>query len=177
MFKIATFAALLSAITLPALADGFTVGDLMIVSPWMRATTSVATSSGGYLTIHNHGATDERLLSASAEFAKVQIHLTVQEDGVNRMQEQVDGIVIPAGESLTLAPGSYHIMLMGLESGLEMGASREITLMFEQAGEVTVEFEAAMRQAPGAADHDMSDRGEMHGSHDHDHDTQDHTGH
>lgn len=167
MFKTLTLTAMIAAFSLPAMAEDVTVGDLMITDTWMRATTSVARSTGGFFTVHNHGDNDERLLSASADFAMVQVHETVMQDGVNRMQEQADGIVIPAGGSVSFAPGAYHLMLMGLETGLPMGEERQITLLFENAGEVVLNFEAEMRQGAAAQGHDM-DHGEM------DHDTMDH---
>lgn len=158
MFKTLALAVTLGMTALPVFAEHITAGELTITDPWVRATTSVARSSGGFLTVHNHGTVDDRLLSASADFAMVQVHETVQVDGVNRMQEQTDGIVIPAGESITLAPGGYHLMLMGLEHGLEMGSEQDITLHFEQAGDVTVVFEAKMRRPTDQADgEDMSD--------------------
>lgn len=172
MLKTLFLTALLSAISLPVLADDMashdgmtadvTVGDLTISNAWMRATTSVARSSGGFLTIQNEGTADDRLLSASADFSMVQLHQTVTVEGVNRMQEQADGILIPAGQSVSLMPGGYHIMFMGLEEGVPMGSTREVTLVFESAGKVSVVLPAQM--GGPAMDHGaMPDHGGMSG--------------
>lgn len=61
-------------------------------------------------------------------------------EGTMRMQ-QVDKIDLPAGESVELKPGGYHIMLMDLAAPLEEGTTIEITLEFEKATSVTVSAE------------------------------------
>ena len=48
------------------------------------------------------------------------------------------GLLIAAGDSVTLAPGSLHIMLMDLTKDLPAGSQHEITLVFEKAGQVTL---------------------------------------
>ena len=58
-------------------------------------------------------------------------------DGAMSMQE-VDSIPLPAGETVSLEPGGYHIMLLELAEPLEDGTTFELTLMFEEAGEQTV---------------------------------------
>lgn len=158
----------------PAFADDLTAGDLTLSDPWVRVTTSVARSSGAFVAITNTGATDDRLLSAQSDFARVEIHRTETTDGVNRMVEQVEGIALPAGESVALMPGGYHIMLMGLESGIAMGETREVTLVFENAGPLVVEFVGRLRAAGGhGADHEGHGQeghgagGHGHGGHDH----------
>ncbi len=51
----------------------------------------------------------------------------------------VDRIDLPAGESVSLEPGGYHVMLLDLAKPLEAGETIEVTLTFEQAGEQTVQ--------------------------------------
>lgn len=55
----------------------------------------------------------------------------------------VDQIPVPAGETVSLEPGGYHIMLLDLAAPLEVGAMIEVTLTFETAGEMV--FEAEVR--------------------------------
>ncbi|MEZ5181952.1 MAG: copper chaperone PCu(A)C [Acidimicrobiales bacterium] len=55
--------------------------------------------------------------------------------------QPVDSIELPAGEEVSLEPGGYHIMLLDLVAPLEVGDTFEITLTFENAGEVTVTAE------------------------------------
>jgi periplasmic copper chaperone A len=50
----------------------------------------------------------------------------------------IDGLDIPAGETVALEPGGYHLMLLDLATDLEPGQEFEVTLRFEGAGERTV---------------------------------------
>jgi periplasmic copper chaperone A len=52
--------------------------------------------------------------------------------------QKVDRLEIPAGGSVQLKPGSYHIMLIDLTQELKAGEKIEITLNFEKAGAVKV---------------------------------------
>lgn len=121
-------------------AHEYKIGDLTLDHPWARETTPMARASGGFVTIVNNSTQDDRLMSASADFARAEIHITTNEDGVMRMREQEDGIVIPAGEVLVLEPGSYHVMFMGIDGPFNVGDEKEVTLTFERAGTIDVMF-------------------------------------
>jgi copper(I)-binding protein len=58
---------------------------------------------------------------------------------------EVSGIDIPAGGSVSLEPGGYHVMLLDLKAPLTEGETVSITLTFENAG--TVEVEAPVRSS------------------------------
>lgn len=116
-------------------------GDLEISTPYARATVPNAPVAGGYLTIHNKGSVAERLLGGSASFAgKVEIHEMAIENDIMKMRPLSDGLEIPAGATITLKPGSYHVMFMQLQEQLIAGQTRDVILQFEKAGEVSVPF-------------------------------------
>ena len=103
----------------------------------LRGTVAGMQSSAAYLKITNNGASDDRLIAAKAAIAKrVEIHSMEMDNGVMRMQAVDGGLVIAAGDSVTLAPGGLHIMLMGLTTDLAPGTQHEIILVFEKAGEI-----------------------------------------
>ena len=133
------------------------VGDLEISGAFTRATLPNAPVAGGFLTITNSGETDDRLVAASADFAQVaQIHEMAMEGDVMKMQQLSEGLVIPAGETVTLEPGGFHVMFMGLTQALVEGEVVPVALVFEHAGEVTVSFEiagAAADASPMKMDH------------------------
>ena len=77
----------------------------------------------------------------------VQMHVTeVDGNGVATMQHLSDGIEIAAGATVTLEPGAMHVMFMGLKQPLVAGETRRVTLMFEKAGAVEIDFPVV---APG----------------------------
>ena len=143
-----TFAALaFAALCTPLFAHDYKVGDLTIDHPFAFETPTTAMTGGGFLTITNMGETDDRLLAVEADYPRVEIHTTVMEDSIARMQ-QVEAVDLPAGETVTLAPGGMHIMFMGLRgTPFVAGESFDATLIFEQAGRLDVTFSIEERTA------------------------------
>lgn len=85
-----------------------------------------------YLTLTNNGATAVKLLSAAAPTSKrVELHEHRHEDGVMRMRQVKEPLIIPAGKSLSFKPGGLHIMLFDMGEKKKTGESFPLTLMFE----------------------------------------------
>jgi copper(I)-binding protein len=124
----------------PALAQGVKAGDIVIEKPWARATPKGAEVGSGYLTIENKGAAPDRLTGGTADFATVEIHQTISENGVSKMRELKGGLAIPAHGSVVLSPGGAHLMFTHLAHPLTKGEGVKATLNFEHAGPVEVEF-------------------------------------
>lgn len=82
---------------------------------------------------------DDRLISASADFADAtEVHTHLMEDGVMKMRE-VEAVEFPDGETVTFKRGGYHLMMFG--ANIPEGARElPITLTFEKAGEQVVPF-------------------------------------
>ncbi len=126
----------------PAWAQDYRLGALVIEDPWSRATAPGMPVGVGYLVIRNTGDSDDRLVGARAPVAgRVMLHRSVEEEGMTRMEHQGGGIAIPAGATVALAPGGYHLMLMQLERALDKGEHVPLTLRFERAGTIEVELE------------------------------------
>jgi len=131
--------AVLNAAT--AVAHDYKIGSLEIAHPWARATPPSAPAGGGFLKITNTGTTPDRLVSATSPGAEiVQVHEMKMDGSVMRMREVEKGLEIPPGGSVTLAPGGYHLMMMGLKAPFKQGASVPVTLVFEKAGKIDVEL-------------------------------------
>jgi len=127
------------------------LGALRIDGAFTRATLPNARSGGGYLRVTNTGSVPDRLVAVKADAAAlVQLHQMTVVDGMMRMGELPDGIEIPPGETVSLAPGGMHIMFMGLKEAFAEGQTVPVTLQFEKAGETTVSLhvEGVSAQAP-----------------------------
>ena len=136
----------------PVRAHDYAVGPLKIGHPWARATPPAAKIGGGYLGIENTGSTPDRLLGGSTEAAaRVEIHESSLTDGIMRMREQVDGVVIAPGQTLEFKPGGLHLMLVDLKTPLKQGDKVKATLMFERAGSVAIELQVQGVGAPQPA--------------------------
>ncbi|MBE9603877.1 copper chaperone PCu(A)C [Acetobacteraceae bacterium H6797] len=148
---LATLAAAAASPRLAA-AHAFTLGQIEIGHPWSRA--AIAGSTGaGFMTLTNKGTTPDKLIGGRAEIArKVELHTHLNENGVMKMREVEGGIPLPPGEMVELKPGGFHMMLIGLKTPLAVGAKVPVTLVFEKAGEITVEL-AVERPGAQAAGH------------------------
>jgi copper(I)-binding protein len=156
----ARFAALLFVVfTLqPAFAHGYKLGDLEIHHPWTRATPAGAEVAGGYLDITNNGQSSDRLVSVDVVGAHMtMIHEMATTDGVMTMRPLAAGLDIPAGATVSLKPGSYHVMMMGLTKPFAVGDMVPATLHFEKAGTINVEFKVDAMGANPAGTHNHTE--------------------
>jgi hypothetical protein len=140
-------------------AHDFTTGTLTIGHPWARATVGTSRPGGAYLTITNKGAEADRLTGAECAIAeRVELHRSGMDGGMMRMTP-VTAIEVPAGGKVTLAPGGYHVMLIGLKKPLAAGSKVPLTLVFEKAGRVAVEVSVQPLGGKGAAKDHMGHDG------------------
>lgn len=134
-----------------AMAGATTVGALKITDPFVRATLPNQPVAGGFVTVTNTGDSDDVLVGASSEVAgRVEVHEMAMADGVMKMRALDDGLPLPAGETVTLAPGGYHIMFMDLVGPLTDGQTATVTLTFRDAGDVTLDMPVKAAGGHGA---------------------------
>lgn len=135
-----------------------TLGDLVISGGYAFATLPNSPVAGGFVTIINNGTEDDTLVAAKADIAgMVQVHEMAMDGDVMRMRELADGLPIPAGETVTLKPGGYHIMFMKLNGPLVAGEAVDVTLSFEKAGDVQLTMPVVDRPKRGGMNHGKSD--------------------
>ncbi len=115
---------------------------------WARPTVPGQQGGGGFLSLTSVSA--DRLVSGSTPLAeRFELHTMAMKGDVMEMR-QVDAIKLPAGKTVELKPGGLHVMFIGLKQPLALGSKVPVTLKFEKAGEVKVEFEV-MSQPPAPA--------------------------
>lgn len=132
-----------------AAGDAVTAGDIEIASAWARAMLSGQKAAGAYLTVTNKGGAADRLLGGSSPAAgKVEVHTMEVVDDVMTMRPVEGGLEIPAGGTVELKPGSYHVMFMDVAKPFAEGDTVPVTLRFEKAGEV--ELSLPVRVVKGA---------------------------
>src|SRR3954451_16671206 len=125
-----------------AQAHEYKAGALTITHPWVRAVPGSKVGAG-YLTITNAGSTPDRLTGGTLTgAARLEVHSSSTEGGVSRMRPVEGGLEIKPHQTVTLAPGGDHLMLLDLSGAFVDGELVQGTLQFENAGAVPVEFEA-----------------------------------
>ncbi len=135
-------AAIFATLAASAFAHEFTVGDIKIVHPSIRATVPGAKVGGGFMTITNTGSVDDRLTGVTASMASddVQLHEMTVVNDVMKMRQLAEGIAVPAGATVELKPGGLHVMFMNIKQRFVEGETVDATLHFEKAGDADIRF-------------------------------------
>jgi periplasmic copper chaperone A len=164
-------AALLAVVVIAGACSSGSAGGskIEISDAWARTSPMVEGAGAAYMVIKNTGTEADKLVGASSPAAKTaQVHETYvveaspeasMDGGMGGMKSpaasmdmgsgsgemmgmrQIESLDIPAGGSVELKPGSYHIMLLELVAPLKAGDKIDITLKFEKAGDVKVTTE------------------------------------
>ncbi|HRD46056.1 MAG TPA: copper chaperone PCu(A)C, partial [Caulobacter sp.] len=125
-------------------------GAVSVTDAWSRPGAQGG-NGAGFLTIANNGAAADRLVSAASPVAgRVEIHESMIMDGKAMMHPRPGGATLPAGAKVVFKPGGWHLMFIGLKQPLKAGETFPVTLTFQKAGKVTVDF-AVRAGAPAAA--------------------------
>mgnify|MGYP000845571446 CR=1 FL=1 len=118
----------------------------------IRATPPGAPVSAAYLKISAGARGADKLLAVKIDPAiagAVEIHDMFSEGGVMKMR-RIEGVDVKPGAPAELKPGGKHIMLMNLKKGLKAGDTVKMVLVFEKAGEVTVDAKVEQIGAAGS---------------------------
>ena len=139
---------------LVGMAQPVVASEIMFGPLQFRATVGSMSSSAAYVSIMNHGKMADRLLDATSNLArKTELHQMEMDNGVMKMRPVEGGIDLPAGQTIYLGPGGYHVMLIGLNAPLTAGSIFEITLVFQNAGEKTIKGMAMLPSDLKMGDH------------------------
>ena len=127
--------------------DGQTVAEVEATGPWCRPTPNGMDMTACYITLTS--STGDRVTSViSPRAAQSTLHSVSTEGGVMAMNEMPDGLELPAGQPVALAPGGDHIMLTGVTVPLAEGDLVPLALTFESGAQIALE--APVRaDAPG----------------------------
>ncbi|MCF8149490.1 MAG: copper chaperone PCu(A)C [Burkholderiaceae bacterium] len=154
--RLAALAALVTAgITLPAHAQ------VVVKDPWVRATVSQQKATGAFMQLTS--PQDARLVEAKSPVAGVvEIHEMSMEKDVMRMRAMPGGLELPAGKTVELKSGGYHVMLMDLKQQVKEGSSVPMTLVFEGKDKKrsSIEIKAPVKSLTGGT---TMDKDQAHG--------------
>lgn len=111
--------------------------SLEIDDLWIAEAPPVSKVLAGYMQIKNTGDTDKKLISASSvDFSSIEFHRSIEKDGMASMQRQ-EFLLVPAGSSLILEPGDYHLMLFNPTKKLRAGANSVIQFKLDNGNVIT----------------------------------------
>lgn len=103
--------------------------QVTVKDAWVRATVPQQKATGAFMQLQ--AAKDSKLVSASSPLTPaVEVHEMAMQDNVMKMR-QVPSVELPAGKTVELKPGGYHVMLMDLKQQVKEGDSVPLTLVIE----------------------------------------------
>ena len=140
----AALAAALTVVSIPCWAA------VQASEAWIRWLPS-GLPAGAYVTLHNDGSQDVKLVSVSSPaYAMPMLHRSHLEDG-KMVMSGVEAITVPAHGELALKPGGYHIMLMQARREVHPGMHLPLTLNFDDGEQLRVKFEVRKSDGDHAA--------------------------
>lgn len=123
--KLKTLAALLAFSATAAFAQ------VEVKDAWARATVPGQKATGAFMKLTAKDGV--KLVSASSPAAGVtEVHEMKMEGDVMKMRA-ISGLDLPAGKTVELKPGGYHVMLMDLKAPLPKDSQVDLTLVFKDA--------------------------------------------
>jgi len=128
-------------------------GQVEVKAAWVRGTVQGQTSSGAFMELKStEGATVVGVEASVA--AIVEMHEMKMAGNVMKMRA-VSRIDLPAGKTVELKPGGYHVMLMGLKRTLKKGDIVPMKLRIEGKDKrvKTLEIRAEVRDLTAAGAH------------------------
>lgn len=144
----------------PAISAGdaaATGSSVRIADAWVRAPAPGQKTAGAYVALTSDR--DAAIVAAgSAAAARVEMHSTSTEGGVMRMRA-LPRIELPAGRTVKLTPGGFHLMLIDVKQPLKVGDKVPLTLSVQSTGPaagtslITLKLEAEVRAAGPAESH------------------------
>ena len=135
-----------------AAAPVLSFAQVAVGDPWVRATVPQQQASGAFMTLT--APKGAKLVEARSPVAgTVEVHEMKRDGDVMRMRA-IDALDLPAGRTVKLEPGGYHVMLMDLKQQLKPGETVPLTLVVEgkDGKRETIEVKAPVKPLAGPMD-------------------------
>ncbi len=143
-FKLIVLLVVFATVLMTACSSGADEGKLEVNGVWGRTSPMAAANGAFYLNVVNNSKNDDTLLSAASDACGVvELHeMYMKENDVMGMRPVPGGnIPVPAGQTVELKVGGMHVMCLDKQVEFTAGTEIPITLVFENAGEMSVTAE------------------------------------
>ena len=128
------------------------IADVAVKDAWVRTTVPGQKGTGAFMSLT--AKSDLRLVGASSAVAGIaEVHEMSMNGDVMQMRA-VAGVDLPAGKTVALRAGGFHVMLLDLKTALPKNATVPLTLLFKDAKGVESKVELTVpvaTTAPNAA--------------------------
>jgi len=122
-----------AALTLACLSAAH--ADVTVSDAWIRGTVPGQRATGAFMQLRSSG--DASLVAVATPAAKAaEIHNMVQDNGVMKMRA-IAALPLPAGKTVEMGPGGYHVMLLDIAKPMKEGEMVPVTLTFADPSGLT----------------------------------------
>jgi len=112
--------------------------EVMVKDAYVRATPPNMPNSAAFMLVMNKSANDVSIVSVKSSVAqKAELHTHDMVNGMMKMH-QVSKVDIKANAHTMFAPGSFHVMFLGLNKALKEGDSVDFTLVLSSGKEIKI---------------------------------------
>jgi len=121
---------------------------------WVRVAVPGQKATGAFMKITAKDGS--RLVAASSPVAGVtEVHEMKMDGNIMKMRAVEGGLELPAGKTVELKPGGFHVMLLDLKAALPKDTTIPLTLVFKDAkgAESKVELKVPVATAPAMHKH------------------------
>ena len=103
--------------------------EITVTHAWIRGTVPGQRATGAFMELHS--SNDASLVAVATPAAKAaEIHNMVQDGGVMKMRA-IPALALPAGKTVEMGPGGYHVMLLDIAKPMKEGETVPLTLTFK----------------------------------------------
>lgn len=127
------------------------LAEVTVTEAWVRGTVAAQKATGAFMKLRS--SEDAKVVAAASPAARiVEVHEMAMKDNVMTMRA-VDVIALPAGKTVELKPGGYHVMLIDLVGPLAAGEKVpvQLTVIGKDGKKATLEVKAEVRAVGGGA--------------------------
>jgi copper(I)-binding protein len=114
-------------------------GTIEIESAWARISPSEPGTVSIFFDVVSLGETDDSLIAATSSMARKATLRQGVWKGLNFSNQQKDGLVIKAGKRVEFRAGVSEVTLTEMDAAVSVGTAIPVTLLFKNAGEITIE--------------------------------------
>jgi periplasmic copper chaperone A len=112
--------------------------QLYVSGGWVNLPAVPTNPGAAYFTVHG-GPTEDRLLRVNTEVTlKTELHESMKHDGAMTMKP-LESVAIPAGGTVTFAPGGKHVMLIGIQRQLKRGETLRLDFTFASGEQIYID--------------------------------------
>lgn len=110
---------------------GAASAEVTVTDAWIRGTVPGQRATGAFMQLRS--TTNATLVGVTTPAAKAaEIHMMVNDAGVMKMRA-IASLALPAGKTVEMGPGGYHVMLLDLAKPMKEGETVPVTLTFTEA--------------------------------------------